>query len=721
MKVRMMQLFLLFGLSVSYAAQTPIFQFTPLTPTTVEIGAGETATVSYRVTNLLPQAKRLAWKPISSISQDTSAPNSCIASNIVASGGSCVLTLSTTSIISAVPEICNTTASGTFNPFYCSRSSDEDRMVTTRKIVEVAPISLSPSTLSLIASGSSGTITVSNLSETIVAENIRAHLEGTDLFGKVTQNASDCENVAPLGTCALVFTPGDEAVNATNFLVYGDNTSRVSATISISSPPVAPISVTGSPLILETGASGTLTVTNDSTTVTAFNISADLSGALADAGVTQNATGCSSVNPGASCNLVITAGDTVIVPTSAPVSGANTTTASSLIGVEAPPLQEIELTAGSPLVLVANGSDSGTMTITNRSDSAIAAGVTAHFEGTALNGNVSADTCGIITAGGTCILTFTSTGTTSVPSTDFPIYGDGTTEVTGNITLFNRYAYVTLLNDDAVRKCLVDTAGAIVEASCSNTGSELSRPIGIVLNNGYAYIANNITDTVTKCTVSAPNGELIGCAHSPLLGTPFNKPRGLLIHNNYAYVMSFAGDAVTKCDVSPSDGELSNCNDLIETFSRPQDIAISNGHAYITSRNNNTVTKCDVNPGTGALLNCTVTPNPAMEPDPGFNGPYGIIINNGYAYVTNFLGEDVSKCNVDAVSGELSSCNPTGTGFLAPINTFINNGYAYTTNFSDDSVSKCTVNPADGSLIDATCASTGGTFTDPGFNYIYLL
>lgn len=615
MKTRMMQLFLLFGLSVSYAAQTPIFQLTPLTPTTVEIGTGETATVSYRVTNLLPQAMRLAWKPVANITQDTTVPNSCVASQLVASGGSCLLTLSTTSIISAAPEVCNITASGTFNPFYCSRSSDEDRMVTTRRAL-------------------------------------------------------------------------------------------------------APISVTGSPLVLVTNQTGTLTVTNDSTAITAINVSADISGALSDAGVTQDASACNSIDPGASCILRITAGDTAVTTTLARVSGMNTNTASSLIAVNAPPLQEIALTSGSPLALVANGSDSGTMTITNISDSVIAAGVTAHFEGTALNGNVSADTCGIITAGGTCILTFTSTGTTSVPSTDFPIYGDGTTEITGNITLFNSYAYVALIGSSSVQKCSVHpTTGAL--SDCSLTGSGFNTPFGITLNNGYAYVTNNVDSTVTKCTVDSPNGELSSCASTPVVTppavAPFERPRGVLIHNGFAYVANNVGNDLTKCEVRSSDGEFLGCESVSEGFSRPQDIAIFNNRAYITNRSVNTVSMCNVNTVTGALSGCVETPSSGG----GFNAPYGITIANGYAYIVNFDTDSVSKCNVSLETGELSLCTITESGLSQPINTSVNNGFAYISNAASDSVSKCIVNPDDGSL--ASCNPTGGIFDHPAFNYIYLL
>ena len=307
--------------------------------------------------------------------------------------------------------------------------------------LNTANLSLAGAPLSLVAgSGTAGVITVTNNSLALIATDIAADLSGTALQNAVIQDASSCVVVMPGASCSLSFMPRNAAVTLTNFPIHGDNTGQAGGAVEVTLPTSAPISVAGSPLILmasfSSAASGSLTVTNNSTALAASHISADLSGAGLAAALSQDSSNCVSVAPGASCTLTFTPiTSSATTATAIVVQGTNTSQAGASIAINAAQLATLSVSPTS--LLLTPGGTSDFITISNTSATTSVSDIEVDLTGTALAGNVtvSANTCaGNVPPASSCVITFTP-GSTTVATTSVPVAGVHSQTVTANITI----------------------------------------------------------------------------------------------------------------------------------------------------------------------------------------------------------------------------------------------------------------------------------------------
>ncbi|MEJ0039186.1 MAG: hypothetical protein WDO68_24550 [Gammaproteobacteria bacterium] len=370
-----------------------------------------------------------------------------------------------------------------------------------------ANISVDPAVLSLVAGGGSlGTIRVTNNSTVLAATGVTADLSGTLLANAIGVDASECASVAPGASCAITFTPGNTAVSATSFPIQGTNTNTVAGTIAVHLPASAMIRVTGSPLVLAgsygTPAAGTLTVTNDSTVLTATNISATLVAPLTGA-VTEDASDCVSVAPGANCTLTFTPGTNAAAATSVVIHGDNTSQAGASIAVNAAtPTISISPTA---LTLYAAGT-ADTITVTN-TGSQPALNIGATIAGTALAGKltVTGNTCGsTLAAGASCTLSLTP-GSAAAAATAINIAGGNTGTVSAQIGISVQIGQnylggiVFFINGDGASGKLASAAdltslpwggsGTATGATSFTSGTQNTATIIGMLGTGSSYAA----------------------------------------------------------------------------------------------------------------------------------------------------------------------------------------------------------------------------------------
>lgn len=296
-------------------------------------------------------------------------------------------------------------------------------------------LTVSGTPLGLNVSGPTGSSTVTNTSSTITATDISSDFSGTALQGKVEETGNTCQILAPNSSCTLTFTPGADAVSATQYLIQGLNTSGVGAVIAVDAAAIAEVTVDGSPLSLQTsGVTGDLTITNTSSSITATNIAADFTGTALAGKVTQTRSTCSSVSPGASCTLTFSPGATTVAETTFPIQGTNTNSVNASISITSPLNAHIGV-SNSPLILNVNG-PAGTLSISNLSSTVTATNITSNFTGTALSGNVSesGNTCTSVSPGSSCTLTYTP-GSTAVTQTTFTIQGTNTNTINAAIQI----------------------------------------------------------------------------------------------------------------------------------------------------------------------------------------------------------------------------------------------------------------------------------------------
>lgn len=215
-------------------AGTPLWTFTPLTPTTVAVPANGSALVQYRVTNQSAKPHSLNLQPLRGVSQVVTGAQVCANPVVLRGRESCILTLKINgrqinTPITDGPVLCQ---DGNSN--LCYRPARANVLqITQAPPVITAVITLSGSPLTLTTNGVPGTLTVQNTSTDETATGVSASFDGTALDGKVAETGNTCTSVPPGGTCTLTYTPQNAVVPLTDFIIQGTNTNAVKAVIGI--------------------------------------------------------------------------------------------------------------------------------------------------------------------------------------------------------------------------------------------------------------------------------------------------------------------------------------------------------------------------------------------------------------------------------------------------------------------------------------------------------
>ena len=680
-----------------------------------------TSVAQYRVTNQTKITRSLTIVPIQGVSQIIGGINSCGTVFTLAQGESCLLTLTSSTTISDTPvQVCKTNYNDNNpDPFLCSQTSPEDNLnlSPSSPTLEARLVSL-PKTLNLTAGSSTqGVITVSNLSSVFAATNVQADLTGTALDGNVTQDASACTALPALGQCDIYFTPGNQPVSLTSFPIEGDNTTQAAGAIIITDASTARITVTsGNPLILDEGGNGTLTIQNNSS-VSATDVAADLSELQNPTALTQNSSGCATLAANGSCQLQFTA-NSVLSAEAMFIFGTNTSTTASGVAVNASSQIQLQITAGSPLQLQADGSTTGTMTIQNLSTTETAENVTANFTNTSLSGKVTATTCTSIAPQATCNITYTPSIYTAVP-TNFTIVGSNTAAVTGNLSINSYKALIVNSGSSgsstAVICDLSQSTGQLSNCKTMSGLPSLSSLTGVAFNLAadHVYFVSSFSPTVTDCdfnpnstslsnckntTVTSASGQNNGngVVYNPFLGTIFvtvsdsstssgnsrvyqcslnssnqvtscsntgadniNYPTGISLNStgDVAYIGNFdSSNSMVNCDVSLSDGSFSSCNQNTGIGSQKNGVAVNpeGTYVYAAQQNSNNLVYCTVDSSDNSISSCTTVSIIGS----GALNPYGVALNpvTSYLYVTVASQSEVQLCVINS-SDEIGSCS----------------------------------------------------------------
>jgi len=356
-----------------------------------------------------------------------------------------------------------------------------------------------------------GSLVVTNNSTLVDAKNIQAH----NVPASITAGATGCDVVARNGgTCTLSFTAGATAVTETMLDIYGDNTSRVAATIAVNAPLADIAFAAGSPtsltLLADDLDTRTMIIQNISNDPVLAGLTADFSSTALNGFVTANI--CDEIPANRTCTLTFTAGNTRVNATTFPIYGPNTNTLTASIAIKSAP--EAYLTG----------------TNTNTVDQCIINASTGDLEFCQIFSNL-----GLSAPHG---ITLNSAKT---------------------------MAYIVNKTNATVTQCVIDQANLHLINCVDANANGLSNPVGIAIDHTgtYAYVTNVGDNTISQCTLQSDGGFGSTCVNSGATG--LNGPVSIVIKstNDFAYVAAGRSSSkMIQCEFL-SNGNLSGCISLL--------------------------------------------------------------------------------------------------------------------------------------------------------------
>ena len=357
------------------------------------------------------------------------------------------------------------------------------------------------------------------------------------------------------------------------------------------------ISVTNTPLtLIPNGSAGNLTVTNNSMSVTARNITSSFENTGLQGKVQLTNNTCETLAPQSSCNLTYTPSSNQVTLTSFPIAGANTNTLTAQIS-NTYFAYIVNENGDVPVSKCLINPDTQTLSDCNTAEATV---ISTPYS-IVLNNN---HTTAYITSSQTNSVTMCDISNIDGQFSNCQDSGAGNifTDATG-ITLnsSNLHAYVS--GNHSINKC--DIAGNGTFSNCQNTYVSADSLHSLALNpdNTYIYIGTN-DQSIYQCSVSGIDGSLSNCS-SATNSIYFNAPWGITLNNagtlafsaNTGNYLSAPG-SISICSINAFSHLFSSCNTYLDllNFSFPASITLNSDgtKAYISNKNNNTVSLCNV-------------------------------------------------------------------------------------------------------------------------------
>lgn len=364
----------------------------------VAVVEGTTAVSTYTVTNNTPvNFTGVTLQKLAGATQVTGDGLCAQAPFALNAGASCTLQLdysaSTAGQVVGGPEVCpdNTRIN-------CSQPIEVQRIVfSVMPTPEPSMPTLGiPANLQLIP-GSYSDIQISNNSSTTVANNVTVSMP--DSLRAKFDSVGACETIAKGASCILRMKPKSSlsSLPVSSVTVHGSNTQDATLPIELASVELT----VPSSLQLVPGEQATLPITNNSSTVTASNVSLTMPSSLASQ--FSSIGTCASIAPEATCNLMLTPKSTLsaLPVNTISVSGSNTQSTDLPLT-----LASVSLLASN---LIFNAAGEQSLTLTNEGDVSVTVSQVA-LANTIDNITVGAipNACTNLSAGNSCTVAITA-------------------------------------------------------------------------------------------------------------------------------------------------------------------------------------------------------------------------------------------------------------------------------------------------------------------------
>ena len=211
-------------------------------------------------------------------------------------------------------------------------------------------------------------------------------------------------------------------------------------------------------------------------------------------------------------------------------------------------------------------------------------------------------------------------------------------------------------------------------------------PEGLVIHDGYMYVANNDDKTISKINLSDPSGD-----HISVWATIDDNPIGLAIDSSGYLFAALYNGIINKISLSDPSGDN---NPWVEIY-QPYGITIYEDYIYIAYSFYNKIGKISLTNPNIDYNNEWATTNEI---------PQYLTIYDGYIYVANFGGEG-------RTIGKISLTDPSGDNnqFWAYTNNItgigIYDGYIYVADFFLNQIEKISLTDPSSSVILTSCGN----------------
>lgn len=224
-------------------------------------------------------------------------------------------------------------------------------------------------------------------------------------------------------------------------------------------------------------------------------------------------------------------------------------------------------------------------------------------------------------------------------------------------------AYITSGLNDKILQCSLGESGiesttcAAVTENNGNPLTGLNNPIGIASYNGFIYITNSASNAYMQCKTTGIGRDFTECKKVQITASP--SLYNITINNNFAYFTHFTGNKYTRCGINTDGIESNSCSvsNSLPSYNFSS-IAFAGSYAYIVSYAESKYNYCNVTDNMIINNSC----QPQTPPNDALNKSLGMVINNNFAYFTNFNDNTYAQCSV-VENGliNLNSCSKINT------------------------------------------------------------
>ncbi|MDF1684185.1 MAG: hypothetical protein P1U36_05965, partial [Legionellaceae bacterium] len=364
------------------------------------------------------------------------------------------------------------------------------------------------------------------------------------------------------------------------------------------------------------------TVKNNSTTVTAVNIRGITTGTVLEGNITQDASDCAQVMPGATCTLSFTTAATeqVSLQQTFPIKGSNTKAVPATITIQLPQTAIITVEPTAIALQATTGTPvTKSITVTNTTAGITATNISADISGALADAGVTQDAsaCTTLPAGASCALVFTP-GATAVSTQTVPISGSNASQVPVNIGVNGAaLAPIEIIsgnNATLTADGVSTTTMTIQNNSTTETALNIAPNLSSSSLAGYLEVVENTCASVLKGATCRMTFESVSTTTQvtgtfPIYGSNTTEEIGVLTVKPvpFAYITSWPSDIISYCDVG-SEGSLTHCETALSLpeNTEPEGIALNkkNTLAYYNDKVQDTIVMCSITASTGALFGC---------------------------------------------------------------------------------------------------------------------